>query len=160
MPFSNPDIPAWGLHCVLPSWLAPPSREWSRPPSGTRTERHRAMRNDSQPDVNDTWAVIRDVPPRPSYRRLCVSCRHAGHCVYERERGRRQPSFFCEEFEIDSATSDQRGPSCASPSAVASRGDGDAGVFIGLCGNCRNRKTCVSPKPEGGIWHCEEYEVG
>ncbi len=27
----------------------------------------------------------------------------------------------------------------------------------GLCKNCESRQTCLFPKPEGGVWHCEEY---
>jgi hypothetical protein len=27
----------------------------------------------------------------------------------------------------------------------------------GLCVNCDNRHTCTFPKPEEGVWHCEEY---
>ena len=30
--------------------------------------------------------------------------------------------------------------------------------FKGLCKNCKKRKTCTLPKPEGGVWRCEEYE--
>jgi hypothetical protein len=33
----------------------------------------------------------------------------------------------------------------------------DAGGYKGLCVNCANRETCLYPKPEGGVWHCEEY---
>ena len=29
--------------------------------------------------------------------------------------------------------------------------------FRGLCSNCANRQTCLLPKSEGGVWHCEEY---
>jgi DNA-binding NtrC family response regulator len=29
--------------------------------------------------------------------------------------------------------------------------------FLGLCSNCDNRETCAYPKPEGGVWRCEEY---
>jgi hypothetical protein len=29
---------------------------------------------------------------------------------------------------------------------------------MGICSNCDNCRTCVFPKPEGGIWHCEEYQ--
>lgn len=32
-----------------------------------------------------------------------------------------------------------------------------AGIFVGLCANCANRETCLIPKSEGGVWHCEEY---
>jgi hypothetical protein len=27
----------------------------------------------------------------------------------------------------------------------------------GLCPTCDFRSTCMYPKPEGGVWHCEEY---
>ena len=30
--------------------------------------------------------------------------------------------------------------------------------FKGLCKNCKKRKTCTLPRPEGGVWRCEEYE--
>ncbi len=28
----------------------------------------------------------------------------------------------------------------------------------GLCSNCENSGSCNYPKPEGGVWHCEEYK--
>ena len=28
----------------------------------------------------------------------------------------------------------------------------------GLCENCANRDDCLFPRPEGGVWHCEEYQ--
>ena len=31
-------------------------------------------------------------------------------------------------------------------------------VFVGLCGNCDERKTCIFAKAESGVWHCEEYK--
>jgi len=27
----------------------------------------------------------------------------------------------------------------------------------GLCMNCANSETCLLPRSEGGIWHCEKY---
>ena len=29
--------------------------------------------------------------------------------------------------------------------------------FKGLCVNCDHRFTCTLPKPESGVWYCEEY---
>ena len=29
--------------------------------------------------------------------------------------------------------------------------------YKGLCQTCEYRETCTYPKPEGGVWHCEEY---
>lgn len=34
----------------------------------------------------------------------------------------------------------------------------NSGQYKGLCGNCKKRKNCSLPKPEGGVWRCEEYE--
>jgi hypothetical protein len=30
--------------------------------------------------------------------------------------------------------------------------------YSGLCVNCEHRQSCTHPKPEGGVWHCENYE--
>jgi len=27
----------------------------------------------------------------------------------------------------------------------------------GLCANCAYRDTCLLPRSEGGVWHCEKY---
>ncbi len=37
------------------------------------------------------------------------------------------------------------------------RPDENEKEFKGLCVNCANRHTCLLPKNEGGVWHCEEY---
>lgn len=34
----------------------------------------------------------------------------------------------------------------------------DSGKYKGLCKNCKKQKTCNLPKPEGGVWRCEDYE--
>jgi hypothetical protein len=39
----------------------------------------------------------------------------------------------------------------------ANKPKGSRGEHKGLCMNCANRDTCLYPKPEGGVWHCEEY---
>jgi hypothetical protein len=31
-------------------------------------------------------------------------------------------------------------------------------IHRGLCINCDVRETCTFPKPEGGVWFCEEYQ--
>ena len=28
---------------------------------------------------------------------------------------------------------------------------------LGLCPSCENRDRCIYPRPEGGVWRCEEY---
>ena len=34
----------------------------------------------------------------------------------------------------------------------------DSGEYKGLCRNCKKKDTCKLPKPEGGVWRCEDYE--
>ncbi|HTS66225.1 MAG TPA: hypothetical protein VMS37_25420 [Verrucomicrobiae bacterium] len=47
-------------------------------------------------------------------------------------------------------------PVSVRPRAYSDNG-GHSTKFLGLCSNCDNRETCVYPKPEGGVWRCEEY---
>jgi len=90
-------------------------------------------------------------------RSLCSNCRNAADCTFQKDR--QKPALYCEEFEVDispSAKIPRKEKSLPTVSVDAE--DKDSGKFIGLCSNCDNRRTCVFPKPEGGIWHCEEYQ--
>jgi len=86
------------------------------------------------------------------YRDLCSSCENAGEHA---TRGRpRRPIFFCEEFEVSTAASiPESGRAVEEMPRDTHRGSGR----MGLCVNCENAGTCTLPRPEGGIWHCEEY---
>jgi hypothetical protein len=108
-------------------------------------------------------------------RGLCSTCRHDPSCTYQRDPKR--PVFSCEEFEIEvgervklpggEVVSSGPSPGADSPGELArptdtpaSTGAGDEDDFArhkGLCGNCEERRSCTFPKPEGGVWHCEEY---
>jgi hypothetical protein len=86
---------------------------------------------------------------RRQYRDLCSTCKHAAACGGRSTPER--PIFFCEEFEVSgpAAPSPPERPAESSPAAP--------GDYKGLCMNCEDRGTCTIPKPEGGVWHCEEY---
>ena len=98
----------------------------------------------------------RDVAPSPSaaapkYRDLCSTCSHAESC-----RGHstpQRPIFFCEMFEVFAPE-----PVAARPVAAKPAEQEDTGRHKGLCVNCDNRDTCILPRPEGGVWHCQEYQ--
>lgn len=86
---------------------------------------------------------------------LCASCVNAGGCTFPRTPGR--PVTECEEFE--GACGDA--PACgddAGRGPRASEAPPDTGCVKGLCRTCTKRATCTFPKPEGGVWHCEEYD--
>ena len=91
------------------------------------------------------------------YRGLCSTCRHAPNCTYRGDVQR--PAFYCEEFEINIAPARKTSKGGASHSTTPSIAvDEDSSELIGLCSDCESRQSCVFPKPEGGIWHCEEYK--
>ena len=91
------------------------------------------------------------------YLGLCSTCKNAPGCTFPRDS--RKPALYCEEFEVDISPSARiAGKEKPLPTALVDPDDEDSGKLIGLCRNCDNRRTCVFPKPEGGIWHCEEYQ--
>ena len=86
---------------------------------------------------------------------LCMTCNNAPDCMFKQFPDK--PVLYCEEFEIDSPplveTAEQSMPTTYSFDA-----EKESLKSMGLCCNCENLKTCGFPKPEGGVWHCEEYK--
>ncbi len=90
------------------------------------------------------------------YRSLCSTCKHASTCTFPRDP--QESLLFCEEFEIESAPA-KRKVEGHKPQPTASFATAEkSGSLIGLCRDCENRQTCIFPRPEGGVWHCEEYQ--
>jgi len=85
------------------------------------------------------------------YRDLCSTCNHAPRCGNRSTA--EKPVFYCEQF--DAYVPESREKTSVSASAPTETIGSDK--YKGLCSNCENRETCVFPKPQGGIWHCEEY---
>ena len=86
------------------------------------------------------------------YRDLCSTCNNAEACS-----GRSTPEhpiFFCEEFDAFVPVPVAKPARAAPPRARRTRSASERG---GLCMNCEHAGTCTSPRPEGGVWHCEEY---
>ncbi|RJP37965.1 MAG: hypothetical protein C4547_04965 [Phycisphaerales bacterium] len=90
-----------------------------------------------------------DVP-----RGLCASCTLAQTCAYRRSVQR--AVMFCDEF--DGA---QLPPAVRRCEPLAAARLDEAGLerrSRGLCATCTKRDGCTYPHPEGGVWHCEEFE--
>jgi len=90
---------------------------------------------------------------------LCSTCKKASFCTFPRLSGR--PVVQCEEFEgIESPPNGEVGNLKTLPSArrvnPPPSGEGSE-TYRGLCKFCAKRDSCTFPKPEGGVWHCEEY---
>jgi len=88
---------------------------------------------------------------------LCLTCKNAPGCTFP--SAHKRPVFYCEEFEIEKTppggTAVKDGLQSTDSNPV--RAD-DSTRFFGLCSDCEGRNTCVFPRPEGGVWHCEEYQ--
>lgn len=90
------------------------------------------------------------------YSGLCSTCKHASTCIFPRDP--RRPSIYCEEFEIEITTPGKTATGDTARSKESHIAEAqDSSVSIGLCIDCENVQSCVFQKPDGGIWHCEEY---
>lgn len=92
---------------------------------------------------------------------LCSTCRYSTKCVLKKDPS---PGIqFCEEYETGDSPERRRkkGIFPAAPGLAGRypQGIGEQAVrtTLGLCSNCAHRKGCGFPKPESGVWHCEEY---
>jgi len=91
---------------------------------------------------------------------LCSTCIHYPDCSFRNLSA--QSVFFCEEFRLvpDWTEAVEKSEILPTPDLVRlnpSLVEADKSELMGLCRNCANRRTCVYPKPTGGVWHCEEY---
>ncbi len=90
---------------------------------------------------------------------ICLCCRTVSTCTYTKDP--RTPVLECEEFEGDEPA---RLPAAAKavlrphdPESGSGGRRKDPGGSRGLCDSCEGREACTFTKPEGGVWHCEEY---
>jgi hypothetical protein len=89
-------------------------------------------------------------------RDLCCICTYRAKCMDHGTAG--SPKLFCEEFDSNGhapliLVQSDNGSARLHRFDEANHGD-DVG---GLCSNCENRSNCTIARPEGHIWHCEEY---
>jgi hypothetical protein len=96
---------------------------------------------------------------KKEYFGLCSSCKAASTCTYTRDFGR--PVLQCEEF--DGYEPRRVRPvvkkifPMSHPKFESHVEEKDSGRYKGLCSICEDLEVCTFPKPEGGVWHCEEY---
>ena len=89
---------------------------------------------------------------------LCLTCKANPYCTYKKERAR--AIVFCDEFE-DTETLNIKPENGMINQVNHTVCNQDEKVFPdlkGLCVNCEIKERCDFPKPEWGVWHCEEYK--
>jgi hypothetical protein len=94
-----------------------------------------------------------------SVYQLCPTCVHEAYCTYPHDPSR--ITMHCDEFEgivLPPPKTLIEGKGWhGTAQAKSNEDDKHASEFIGLCRTCDRRHTCMFHKPEGGVWHCEEY---
>lgn len=118
-----------------------------------KTEEHE-RRLPRAPLQTSTMSERSRIANREWYPGLCTTCVHEPACTFPRSEDR--PVTTCDEFEgaveakirqaVESPRFDER-------FSVANRE-----WFPGLCLTCEKRETCTFPKPEGGVFSCDEFE--
>jgi hypothetical protein len=90
---------------------------------------------------------------------LCSTCIYTPACVNAARA--KHPVMYCEEFNCEMISSLRGAESQFTlkprPKRKSEKASNTVPELKGLCINCDNRKVCTHTKPEGGIWHCEEY---
>ncbi|MFC2084127.1 hypothetical protein ACFLS9_03640 [Bacteroidota bacterium] len=86
---------------------------------------------------------------------LCTTCNYIALCT--RRKNIIRPILFCEEFnDIIPIKKKNMGNPTENPATI-NNSTASTVQIKGICSNCENRETCLLPKHEEGIWHCEEY---
>lgn len=118
------------------------------------TVERRNAANDDYAAMQPSTLPPKEIPPvETTFNGLCVNCIKLNECSYYRRNSK--PVIFCEEYECAQEAFNQAIASPQNDSEVEE--SMIAGRVKGLCINCERRDTCSFPKPEGGVWHCEEY---
>jgi len=94
------------------------------------------------------------VANREWYPGLCTTCVNALVCTFPRSVDR--PVMQCDEFE--GAVDVKPRPAAEAPRRSERFSVANREWFPGLCMTCEKRATCTFPKPEGGVFNCEEFE--
>lgn len=84
-------------------------------------------------------------------RSICSTCTHNGKCLLQGEGNK----FSCEEFS-NGARENGIGFRLEESDVLIEK-TSNVPPPKGLCSTCDNLPTCLLPKHQGGVWHCEEY---
>jgi len=94
------------------------------------------------------------------YHGLCSCCEFSLTCSYDRDP--KNPVLQCEEFGGIIRSSVKARDLKNNPISKIRKPTLTPKISFqqhqGLCLTCEVRTSCTYPKPEGGVWHCEEFK--
>ena len=94
------------------------------------------------------------------YNEICTTCNNSKICTVKKTK--QGPVWFCEDFDDyfqvkESGLYETTLQPVGIPPDEIIAGNGTKEIK-GLCSNCESLPTCKFTKPNGGVWHCEEYK--
>jgi len=84
---------------------------------------------------------------------ICSTCLHFTKCALRPADCSTNGIQFCEEYKTV----------CLAPAVVTDDKSENmmkkapSGI-LGLCSDCNHYSYCSFPRPESGVWHCEDYQ--
>lgn len=94
-----------------------------------------------------------------AFNDICTTCNNAEICLAQGNKIR--PVWFCEQFDdfvpMDKSKNLEAKRPIPKSDIKSSKSAKNSREFKGLCVNCECRFDCKLCKPNGGVWHCEEY---
>lgn len=88
--------------------------------------------------------------PNMNFKGLCATCINAVDCSLSSDS--KETILQCEEFEGNEGMYNTVNTH-PEPAHI----EETVQTAMGLCANCKHRKTCTLRNSETGVWHCEEY---
>jgi hypothetical protein len=85
---------------------------------------------------------------------LCSNCRNQSDCAFLMKAS--EPIIECEMYECGSSSRPRLSLVKRNVAAAVDELPEEDNL-MGLCVNCDNLKVCQLPKPQSGVWNCEEY---
>ncbi len=84
---------------------------------------------------------------------ICLTCLHFAKCVLRPAECSTDGIHFCEEYMTV----------CLAPVVVTDEKPKNMmkrppSGLLGLCSDCLCYPSCSFPRPEAGVWHCEDYQ--
>lgn len=114
----------------------------------------------SQKSLMSNRTKKQEVTDPKIYMGLCSCCRSSSVCTFPRDLKR--PVLQCEEFDGISMPKNKTTEWMERPQIARTLkpdlSPQPLSALRGLCIDCDGRNNCLYPKPEGGVWHCEEFK--
>lgn len=99
--------------------------------------------------------ALEDEPTRATD--LCSTCIHAHACTTIRGKKNMQV-IYCEQFDDYERRQPRIAAAAPNPARLSHDYDPAQDQLRGLCVTCSHVAYCTFNKPQGGVWHCEQYE--